>query len=88
MVWWQTYRLYVKGLVEDERAFSWSEILAMTKSSVNVRLTSVTGFSVRAVWEGVLWHDFVKSVTPQPVATHATFANVSYTYETTVSMEK
>lgn len=48
-----TYLLSVGGLVKEERLFSWQDILAMPKSQVNCRLTSVSGWSVRAVWEGI-----------------------------------
>jgi len=42
------YFLFVGGLVKEEKHFSWQEILAMPKSRVNCRLTSVSGWSVRA----------------------------------------
>jgi DMSO/TMAO reductase YedYZ molybdopterin-dependent catalytic subunit len=43
-----TYMLFVEGQVEKPYRFSWQEILAMPKSRVNSRLTSVSGWSVRA----------------------------------------
>ena len=58
----QNYSLSVGGLVKEERHFSWQEVLAMPKSRVNCRLTSVSGWSVRADWEGIKWIDFLQQI--------------------------
>jgi len=81
-----TYRLHVKGLVKEERSFTWEEIMALPASKVNARLTSVSGWSVRATWEGVLWRDFVSAVTPRKEASHAVFSSFGGGYETAVSL--
>jgi len=62
MIELQSYSLFVGGLVKEERHFSWQEILAMPKSTVNCRLTSVSGWSVRADWEGIQWNDFFRQI--------------------------
>ena len=80
------YRLHVKGLVEEERSFAWEEIMALPASKVDARLASVSGWSVRATWEGVLWRDFIGAVNPKKKASHATFTSLGGTYETTVSL--
>ena len=81
----RTYVLSVGGLVNEERNFSWQEILAMPKSIVNCRLTSVSGWSVRANWEGIKWGDFIKKVTVDAKANHARFTTVGGGYTTVVS---
>jgi len=81
-----TYRLHVKGLVEEERSFTWQEILALPASKVNARLTSVSGWSVRATWEGMLWRDFISAITTKKEASHAAFSSFGGGYETTVSL--
>ena len=81
-----TYRLRVKGLVEKDRSFTWEEIMALPASKVNARLTSVSGWSVRTTWEGVLWRDFIRTFTPRKEATHATFSSLGGGYETAVSL--
>jgi DMSO/TMAO reductase YedYZ molybdopterin-dependent catalytic subunit len=81
-----TYRLFVKGLVEKERSFTWEEIMAFPASKVNARLTSVSGWSVRATWEGVLWRDFISALTPREEASHAVFSSFGGGYETAVSL--
>ncbi len=78
------YGLFVGGLVEKEYRFSWDEILAMPKSLVNCRLTSVSGWSVRADWEGIRWNDFLKEVSVHPEANHVRFSTVGGGYTTVV----
>ena len=81
----QTYVLSVGGLVKEERHFSWEEILAMPKSRVNCRLTSVSGWSVRADWEGIKWSDFLRKIAVDAKANHVRFATVGGGYTTVVS---
>ena len=81
----QTYALSVGGLVKGERHFSWQEILAMLKSRVNCRLTSVSGWSVRADWEGVKWSDFFREITVDAKANYVRFTTVGEGYTTVVS---
>jgi DMSO/TMAO reductase YedYZ molybdopterin-dependent catalytic subunit len=80
-----TYVLQVGGLLKEERRFSWREILAMPKSRVDCRLTSVSGWSVRADWEGIKWSDFLKEVEPLSGAEHVRFTSVGGGYTTAVS---
>ncbi len=80
------YRLHVKGLVEKEQSFTWTEIMDLPKSTVDARLTSVSGWSVRAKWEGILWRDFLSISKATKLASHATFASFGGSYQTTVSL--
>ena len=81
----RAYTLSVGGLLEKESRFSWDEILAMPKSFVNCRLTSVSGWSVRADWEGIRWNDFLKQISVRPEANHVRFSTVGGGYITVVS---
>jgi DMSO/TMAO reductase YedYZ molybdopterin-dependent catalytic subunit len=81
----RTYCLSVKGLVEKAYRFSWEQILAMPKSRVNGRLTSVSGWSVRAHWEGIGWNDFLKQIPVRPEANHVRFTSLGGGYATVVS---
>ena len=72
----QTYRLKVWGLMVGERDFSLEELKQLPFTRLNARLTSVSGWSVRANWEGVLWKDFMKNITLMPLAKYATFTSV------------
>lgn len=82
-----TYVLVVGGLVKEERHFSWEEILAKPKSRVNCRLTSVSGWSVRADWEGIKWSDFLKQVSVDSKANHVRLSAIGGGYSTVVSCE-
>jgi len=80
------YKLHVKGLVKEERSFTWQEIMDLPATKVDARLTSVSGWSVRATWEGVLWREFLRILRPENEASHATFSGSGGGYETTVSL--
>jgi DMSO/TMAO reductase YedYZ molybdopterin-dependent catalytic subunit len=80
----RTYVLSVGGLVEKEYGFSWKEILAMPRSNVNCRLTSVSGWSVRADWEGIKWNDFLKQISFRSEANHVRFRTMGDGYTTVV----
>ncbi len=83
----RTYFFFIGGLIEEERHFSWAEILTMPKSVVNCRLTSVSGWSVRADWEGIAWSDFIKKVPVLSESDHAKFTSTGGGYTTVVSLK-
>jgi DMSO/TMAO reductase YedYZ molybdopterin-dependent catalytic subunit len=83
----EKYSLFVGGLVKGERHFSWLELLAMPKSRVNCRLTSVSGWSVRADWEGIRWKDFLKQILVDAKADHVRFTSVGGGYSTAVAFK-
>ena len=81
------WRLEVDGLVAAPRDYTLADLRALPQSEVDARLTSVSGFSVRARWQGVLWRDFLAGLEPGPgTASHATFASQGGGYTTTVSL--
>lgn len=82
----QTYRLEVAGLAQGPQVLAMEEILALPQSTVNARLTSVSGWSVRTLWQGVLWRDFLAAHPALPEADHATFISLGGVYTTTVSL--
>ena len=83
----KNYVLLVGGLVKEKRSFSWKDILAMPKSRVNSRLTSVSGWSVRADWEGIRWDDFFRQISFDPEANYVRFSTVGGSYTTVVSIK-
>ncbi len=82
----KNYYLLVGGLVQEEKHFSWQEILTMPRRQVNCRLTSVSGWSVRADWEGVKWNDFLRLISMEEGASHVRFTSVGGGYLTTASL--
>jgi len=69
------FRLNLRGLVEAEAGFTLDEIMAMPFTRLNARLTSVSGWSVRADWDGVLWRDLAAQMRLMPSARHVTFTS-------------
>ena len=55
-------------------------------SNINMRLTSVSGWSVRATWDGILWKDFISRITPSESCRYALFSSADH-YSTAVSSE-
>jgi DMSO/TMAO reductase YedYZ molybdopterin-dependent catalytic subunit len=83
----KNYFLSVGGLVKEEKRFSWAEISVMPRSRVNCRLTSVSGWSVRADWEGIQWNDFLKWILIEAKANYVRFTSAGGGYSTTVSLK-
>ena len=81
-----SYILRVDGLVEAEEEFSLDDIKSLPFSQISSRLTSVSGWSVRADWDGVTWNDFIKEIQLKEGANHATFYSHGG-YTTTVSLQ-
>ncbi len=81
-----SWRLDVGGLVERPQSFGLAQMRHMPQSEVDARLTSVSGFSVRARWQGVLWRDFWQRLEPLPAASHATFISYGGGYTTCVAL--
>lgn len=71
-----TYRLRVWGLIEGEREFSLAEIKQMPFTRLDARLTSVSGWSVRADWDGVLWQEFCQKFSLMSSVKHVMFTSV------------
>ncbi len=83
----ETFRLEVRGYVDRPLEFSLSQLKkSFRPSTVNSRLTSVSGWSVRADWDGILWRDFLAKIKVTSHATHALFHSVKM-YTTCVSLE-
>ncbi|MCF8031824.1 MAG: molybdopterin-dependent oxidoreductase [Desulfarculaceae bacterium] len=80
------WRLSLDGLLAAPRVYTLDQLKALPQSEVDARLTSVSGFSLRARWQGVLWRDLVAGLELKPGASHATFTSQGGDYTTTVSL--
>lgn len=83
----ETFRLNVWGLLKGEQQFSLTDIKEMPFTRLDARLTSVSGWSVRATWAGVLWQDFVKQIMLMPDANYVTFTSVGG-YDTNIPLHQ
>jgi DMSO/TMAO reductase YedYZ molybdopterin-dependent catalytic subunit len=70
----ENYQLVVDGLIEGDRtSFTFQDVENMPMTTENVRLTSVSGWTVRANWQGVRFTEFLKHIHLKPEATHVNF---------------
>ncbi len=81
------YLLSVGGLVKEARQWTWEEVMAMPKSRVNCRLISVSGWSVRANWDGIKWSDFLKQMSVRNEAKYVRFTSLGENYSTAVALK-
>ncbi len=83
----ESWRLTVDGLVKGApHVLTFAEVEAMPMATVNARLTSVSGWSVRADWQGVRFCDFLARFEPAPEAHHVLFTSKGG-YTTSVPLE-
>jgi len=72
------YLLSVDGLETGNRILSLDELkAAIPPKTVKMRLTSVSGWSVRTDWDGILWQDFLKYIRPDPLSRYVIFGSAS-----------
>lgn len=70
----ENYELRVYGMVESAPlTFTFSQLENMPFTTANARLTSVSGWSVRAGWQGVKFRDFLKNIQLQQGASYVIF---------------
>jgi DMSO/TMAO reductase YedYZ molybdopterin-dependent catalytic subunit len=70
------YTLAVDGLLTGgPTTLTFADIVAMPLTTVNARLTSVSGWTVRADWQGVRFIDFLTHLAIDPRASHVNFTS-------------
>jgi DMSO/TMAO reductase YedYZ molybdopterin-dependent catalytic subunit len=81
------WELRVFGLVEEEKTFSFEEILAMPRTQVTTDIHCVTRWSkFDTLWEGVLVRDLLTYVKPKPEAQYV-LAHCEHGYTTNLPLE-
>jgi DMSO/TMAO reductase YedYZ molybdopterin-dependent catalytic subunit len=79
------WRVRVDGLAGKKVELGLAAIKSLPNVVVSARLTSVSGWSVRAQWEGTPWTEFMKRHPGRPEATHVTFTSAGG-YATTIAL--
>ncbi|MBN1487570.1 MAG: molybdopterin-dependent oxidoreductase [Anaerolineae bacterium] len=82
-----TWQVEVTGLVKEPRTFSYADLLALPKTVVNARLTSVTRWSVFGAWGGVHFRDLLDVVGVDPKAAYVEFFSYRKIYTTAIPLE-
>ncbi len=80
------YTLSIGGLVGRPLALGMHELQEMATDEVDCRLTSVTRWSVRAIWRGVLASRIIEIVRPAVEARFVKLTSFGGAYTTTVAM--
>jgi DMSO/TMAO reductase YedYZ molybdopterin-dependent catalytic subunit len=80
------YTLSVGGMVARPLVLDLDELRTLATDVVDCRLTSVTRWSVRAAWRGVLAGRLVDMVRPAPEAVYAKLTSFGGAYTTTVGL--
>ncbi len=63
-----SYKLEITGLVENQKSYTYDQVLAHQKYSKVVTLNCVEGWSVTILWEGVLVKDLISEAKAKPEA--------------------
>jgi len=80
----QEWQVEINGLVEKPLTLTYQELLALPKTTVDARLTSVTRWSVRGKWGGVHLQQIFSKVGVKPEATHVNFYSYRKIYTTAI----
>lgn len=83
----ESWEVDVGGLVENPATLTYQDILDLSKTVVDARLTSVSGFSVGGAWGGVRLSDLFSVVEPKPTASHVQFVSHREVYTTSIPLE-
>jgi len=66
-----TWDLRVFGLVNEEKRFSWADLMAMPTQTETVDIHCVTRWSkLDTTWTGIPWRTFLRAIDVKPEATH------------------
>ena len=82
-----TWQFRIFGLVEEEITLDWQEFNALTQTKLDAEFHCVTQWSkLQNVWEGILFTDLIKLVTPKPEAKYV-MAHCYGGYTTNVALD-
>jgi DMSO/TMAO reductase YedYZ molybdopterin-dependent catalytic subunit len=77
----------VFGLVEEEKTFTWAEMMAMPTNRETVDIHCVTRWSkLDTTWTGILWRHFIQQVKPKAEATHV-MAHCEQNFTTNIALD-
>lgn len=82
-----TWNFRVFGLVENERSFSWADMMAMPTNTETVDIHCVTRWSkLDTNWTGIPWRVFLQQIQVKPEATHV-MAHCEYGFTTNIALD-
>jgi DMSO/TMAO reductase YedYZ molybdopterin-dependent catalytic subunit len=83
----QSWDLRVFGLVQEEKRFSWDDLMAMPTNTQTVDIHCVTRWSkLDTTWMGIPWRHFISQLGVKPEATHV-MVHCEQGYTTNVALD-
>lgn len=83
----ESWQIEVSGLCENPQTLSWNDLMSMSESTADARLTSVTRWSVRGNWTGVRLSDVLDRVGMKPGVKFIRFWSVGRDYDTSIPVD-
>ncbi|HEX2965495.1 MAG TPA: molybdopterin-dependent oxidoreductase [Syntrophorhabdaceae bacterium] len=83
----EQWTVEVAGACRHPKTISWEELSTMPKDIVDARLTSVTRFSVRGRWGGVVLSKIFAMIEPDSSAKYVRFWSIRSIYDTSIQIE-
>ena len=83
----ESWEIEVTGLCDKPGRITWNQLLSMTKTIADARLTSVTRFSVRGKWGGVKISDILDEVKATPKVRYIRFWSIKKIYDTSIPVD-
>ncbi|MEZ4677533.1 MAG: sulfite oxidase-like oxidoreductase [Caldilineaceae bacterium] len=75
------------GLVNEEKRFTWQEMMALPTQTQTVDIHCVTRWSkLDTTWTGIPWRDFLKLLDVQSTATHV-MAHCEHNFTTNIALD-
>jgi DMSO/TMAO reductase YedYZ molybdopterin-dependent catalytic subunit len=81
------WTLRVFGLVEEEKVFTWDDLMALPTNTETVDIHCVTRWSkLDTTWTGIPWREFMKHIRVRPNATHV-MAHCEQNFTTNIALD-
>ncbi len=84
---YENYKLTIDGNLEEPLILKFDELIKLHRKTINARLTSVSGFTVRADWTGILLDNILEKVKPKENAKYL-FSMSSGGYTSCIPLSK
>jgi len=81
------WTLRVFGLVNEEKTFTWADLMALPSATQTVDIHCVTRWSkLDTTWTGIPWSEFMRHIDVSPQATHV-MVHCDGEYTTNISLD-
>ncbi|HRY84332.1 MAG TPA: molybdopterin-dependent oxidoreductase [Candidatus Cloacimonadota bacterium] len=81
-----SWELQIIGACLEPQTFTWAQLMLLHSTTVDGRLTSVTRWSVRGLWEGVSLKTLLEKVKAKPSVKYVRFWSHGLVYDTSIPL--